>query len=88
MPSTEAVASLSPASVTRTLGAALERDRIERRVRRMTVAIGVLRERESRGEPGLQRRHLGAVIADFEAQIAAMKTRVRDLSIDGSSIQP
>jgi hypothetical protein len=30
-----------------TLGAVLERDRLERRVRRMTVAIGVLRQRES-----------------------------------------
>jgi hypothetical protein len=88
MPSTDAVASLSPASVTHTLGAALERDRLERRVGRMTVAIGVLRERESRGEPGAHRRHLGAVIADFEAQIAAMKTRVRDLSIAAPSIQP
>jgi hypothetical protein len=50
----------------------------------MTVAIGVLRQREheNRREPGAPRRHLGQVIADFEAQIEAMKTRVRDLSVD------
>jgi hypothetical protein len=74
---------------THTLGAALERDRLERRVRRMTVAIGVLRQRETqnRREPGAARRYLGQAIADFEAQIEAMNTRLRDLGIDGPSIQ-
>jgi hypothetical protein len=78
----------SPTS-THTLGAELERDRLECRVRRMTVAIGVLRqrERENRPRPGAPRRHLGQVIADFEAQIQAMNTRLRDLGMDGPSIQ-
>jgi hypothetical protein len=82
MLSTDVAASVSPASVTHTLGAALERDRLERRVRRMTVAVDVLRlrEHENRREPGAPRRHLGQVIADFEAQIEAMTTRVRDLA--------
>jgi hypothetical protein len=41
---------------THTLGAELERDRLERRVRRMTVAIRVLRHRESenRREPATE----------------------------------
>jgi hypothetical protein len=55
----------------------------------MTLAIGVLRQRASknRRERGAPQRHLGQVIADFEAQIEAMKTRLRDLGIDGPSIQ-
>jgi hypothetical protein len=77
------------ATATRTLGAELERGRLESRVRRMTVAIGMLRQRERadrRGTRGPHRR-LGHVIADFEAQIQAMNTRLRDLGIDGPSIQ-
>jgi hypothetical protein len=72
-----------------TLGAELERDRLERRVTRMTVAIGLLRQRESenRRELGTPRRHLGQAIADFEAQIEAMNTRLHDLGRDGPSIQ-
>jgi hypothetical protein len=78
--------SLSPSH---TLGAELERDRLERRLRLMTVAISVLRqrERESQRERGAPRRHLGHAIADFEVQIEAMNTRLRDLAIDSSSIQ-
>jgi hypothetical protein len=81
--------SATPPTSTHTLGAELERDRLERRVRRMTVAIGGLRRRESenRREPGASQRHLGQAIADFEAQVEAMKTRLRDLGIDGPSIQ-
>jgi hypothetical protein len=76
-------------AATHTLGAELERDRLERRVRRMTFAIGVLRQRESknRREPDAPRRHLGQAIADFEAQVEAMNTRLRDLGMDGPSIQ-
>jgi hypothetical protein len=78
----------SPTS-THTLGAQLERDRLERRVRRMTVAIGVLRQRESenRREPRAPHRHLGQAIADFEAQIDAMNSRLRALGMDAPSIQ-
>ena len=73
---------------THTLGAVLERDRLERRVRRMTVTIGVLRQRTSdRREPGARQRRLGQVIADFEAQIEAINTRLRELGTDGPSIQ-
>jgi hypothetical protein len=72
----------SPTSC-RTLGAELERDRLECRVRRMTVAIDVLRqgERENRRGRGARRRHLDRAIADFEAQIQAMNTRLRDLGV-------
>jgi len=76
----------SPTS-THTLAAELERDRLECRVIRMTVAIGVLRGRENRLGPGGPQPHLGQVIADFEAQIQAMNTRLRDLGMDGPSIQ-
>jgi hypothetical protein len=71
------------------LGAELERDRLLRRIRRMTVAMSVLRQREceNRRGPGVPRRHLGHAIADFETQIEAMKTRLRDLDVDGQSNQ-
>jgi hypothetical protein len=75
----------SPTS-TYTLGAELERDRLKCRVSRMTVAIGVLRERDNRRRPGAPQRHLGQVIADFESQIRAMNARLRDLGVDGPSI--
>lgn len=81
--------SASPLISTHSLGAALERDRLERRLRRMTLAIGMLRQRESENRrlPGAPRRHLGQAIADFEAQVDAMNTRLRDLGADGRSIQ-
>ncbi len=81
--------SATPHTSTHTLGAELERDRLARRVRRLTVAVGVLRqrEREYRREPRSPRRYLGQAIADFEAQIEAMNTRLRDLGRDGPSIQ-
>jgi hypothetical protein len=74
---------------TDTLGADLERDRLTRRVRRMTVTISVLRqrERENRRWSGAPRRHLGRVIADFEAQIQTMNLRLHDLGVDGPPIQ-
>jgi hypothetical protein len=64
-----------------TLGEALERDRVERRVRRVTVAVAVLRERVSRHrpEPGAPPRHLLHAIADFEAQLEALSARLRHL---------
>jgi hypothetical protein len=56
----------------------------------MTVAVGVLRQRdrENRLRSGAPQRHLGQVIiADFEAQIQAMNSRLSDLGVDGPSIQ-
>jgi hypothetical protein len=81
--------SATPLTSAHTLGAELERDRLERRPTRMTVAIGVLRRRESenRRAPGAPRRHLRQAIADFEAQVEAINTRLRDLTTDGPSIQ-
>ncbi|HEV3390966.1 MAG TPA: hypothetical protein VG057_18230 [Solirubrobacteraceae bacterium] len=75
---------------THTLGAELERER-EHRVGRVTVAIAALRQRASEhqrelGEPPTQIRQ---AIADFEAQLAAMYARLRDLADDrGSSESP
>jgi len=55
----------------------------------MTVAIAVLRqrERENRLGRGARQRHLGQVIGDFEAQIEAMNTRLRDLGVPDPSLQ-
>ena len=63
------------------LAAARERDRLERRVRRATVAIASLRQLENkdRRQPG-GHRHLRRAIADFEAQVEAMTARLRDLA--------
>jgi hypothetical protein len=72
-----------------TLGEALERDRLERRVRRVTVAVAVLRGLVTgyRPERGTPPRHLLRAIADFEAQIEALSARLRDLSRDRVSTQ-
>jgi hypothetical protein len=82
------VTSITPVSPG-TLGEALERDRLERRVRRVTVAVAVLRERVSRHrpEPRTSPRHLLHAIADFEAQLEALSTRLRDLGGDPASTQ-
>ena len=75
-----------------TLGEALERDRLERRARRVTAAVAVLRERVSRHrpEPDTPPRHLLLTIADFEAQIEALSARLRDLAPKPTSthVQP
>lgn len=67
---------------TSTLGAVLERDRLEHRVSRGAVAIAALRQLASahRREPP---RHIRQTIADFEAQTAAMKARLQELAHDG-----
>ena len=76
---------------THTLGAELERERLEPRVGRVTVAIAALRQRASEhqrelAEPPTQIRQ---ATADFEAQLAAMYARLRDLADDrGSSESP
>ena len=76
-------------SFTRSLGADLERDRLERRVTRMRVAIAALRERTSEHRPGLGAppRHLRQAIADFEAQIELMNARLRELASGPGSTQ-
>jgi hypothetical protein len=73
---------------THSLGAVLERDRLERRVGRLTIAIAALRQRmsEDRREPGAPPRHVRQTIADFEAQIDAMSARLRDLAPDGGHV--
>jgi hypothetical protein len=74
-----ALVSQAQSTTTYTLGAALERDRLEHRVSRIAAAITVLRHLESdhRREPP---RHIPQTIADFEAQTKAMKARLRELS--------
>jgi hypothetical protein len=64
---------------THTLGATLERDRLERRVRWMTAAVDALRRRatESGREPP---RHVRQAITDFDTQIAALLRRHRALA--------
>jgi len=73
---------VSQARSTSTLGAELERDRLEHRVNRIAVAITVLRERarEDRPKLGGAPVHIRQAIADFEAQLAAMNARLGDLA--------
>jgi hypothetical protein len=65
-----------------TIGAQLERDRLERRATRVALAVAALRQRASEqpSEAGTPPRHLANVIADFEAQIEAMNARLRELA--------
>jgi hypothetical protein len=69
---------------THTLGAELERDRLEHRASRVTIAIAALRQLagEHRGQLGGAPVHIRRTIADFEAQLAAMDVRLRDLARD------
>jgi hypothetical protein len=66
----------------RSLGAELERVRLERRARRMTVAIASLHllANERGRELGATPRHLHRTLADFETQIDAMNGRLRELA--------
>jgi hypothetical protein len=74
---------------TRSLGAALERDRLERRARRMTFAVVSLRQRATASERELRAtpRHLQKIIVDFEAQIEAMNARLRELAWERTSTE-
>jgi len=94
MPSSEDLAAVAPTpgpemSATRTgsaqtLGATLERDRLERRVSWMTVVVGSLRRRASehrRADP----RRVRQAITDLESQLALMNARLRDLDQDGGA---
>jgi hypothetical protein len=66
----------------RSLGAELERTRLEHRARRMTVAIASLHllANESGRELGATPRHLHQTLVDFETQIDAMNGRLRELA--------
>jgi hypothetical protein len=69
-----------------TLGSELERDRLERRIRRVGIAIDALRQRlgeQTRAEQ--TSRHVRRAIADFEAQIETMSARLQDLAPENSS---
>jgi hypothetical protein len=74
--------SSSVATSTRTLGEELERDRLEHRVRRVAVAIAVLRQLATGQRQNLvgTPRHLLQAIADFEDQIKAINARLLDLA--------
>jgi hypothetical protein len=76
------VAITSPGPPLLTMGDELERDRLEYRVRRVTVAIVVLRQLagEHRARRGGPPAHVRRAIADFEAQIEAMNARLHDLA--------
>jgi hypothetical protein len=71
------------------MGAELERDRLEYRVRRVTVAIAVLRQLAGahRGKRVAPPVHLGHAIADFEAQIESMTARLHDLAGEGAATE-
>lgn len=69
-----------------TLGTELERDRLERRITRVGLAIAALRQHandQTRAEP--IPRHLRRAMADFEEQIESMSARLRDLAPERSS---
>jgi chromosome segregation ATPase len=81
--------SVTPTAFTHTLGTDLERDRLERRVSRMTFAIASLRQRASeyRRELSSPPRQLRQIIADFEAQIEEINARLHDLAREPASAQ-
>jgi hypothetical protein len=74
--------SLTPPTTAPTLGSELERDRLERRVRRARFAIAVLRDHHNKypARPGGPPKHLRHAISDFESQIETMNARLRDLA--------
>jgi hypothetical protein len=60
------------------LGAVLERDRLTRRARRVTAVIAALRQQA--GGPHARNRHVHQAITEFEAEVAAINTRLSDLA--------
>lgn len=64
------------------LGAKLERDRLTSRARRVTAVIATLRRQagEPDVEPHAQNRHIHQAITEFEAEVAAINTRLSDLA--------
>jgi hypothetical protein len=70
-----------------TLGADLERDRLNRRARRVTAVIAELR-RQAKGQPSeanVGHRHLHQAISEFEAEVAEINTRLGDLASRAAS---
>jgi hypothetical protein len=65
-----------------TVGAQLERDRLIRRARRVTAVIAALRQQASVNRTGANAgdRHIRQAIAEFEAEVAVINTRLGDLS--------
>jgi hypothetical protein len=82
--------SQAPPTTTDTLGATLERERLEHRLSRVAVVITTLHQRASqnRGAPGARPRHIQYAIADFETQMAAMNVRLRELAPGRGSSPP
>jgi hypothetical protein len=70
-----------------TLGSQLERDRLEYRVTRASLAIVDLRRNANEHQRERQAERLRQAIADFEAQVAAMNARLRDLASEPVSTQ-
>ena len=66
------------------IGAQLERDRLERRATRVALAISSLRQRVGESPAGADSApgRLRHVIADFEAQMDAMDARLRELDTE------
>jgi hypothetical protein len=60
------------------LGAKLERDRLTWRARRVTAVIAALRRQA--GEPRARNRQIHRAITEFEAEVAAINTRLSDLA--------
>lgn len=80
--SSSAAMSATRTGSTQTLGETLERDRLERRVSRITVVVESLRRRASEnGREAPQR--VSQTIADLQAQTAVINTRLRDLDHGG-----
>jgi hypothetical protein len=67
-----------------TLGATLERDRLERRISRLTIVVGSLRRQAGEHRRAHPRR-VRQAIADLESQVALMNARLRDLDQDGAA---
>jgi hypothetical protein len=67
-----------------TLGADLERLRLRWRAERMTITVAWLRQYAS--EP-VAPRHVRRAISDFEAQIAVIRARLRELGRDDEPVQ-
>src|ERR1700685_1590923 len=67
-----------------TLGAALERDRLERRARLLTLAVAELRSRATyqRRTLGAPSRHITLAIRDFEAQATEVNDRLERIARD------
>jgi hypothetical protein len=69
------------------LGSQLERDRLEYRVTRASLAIVALRRNANEHRRERQAQRLRQAIADFETQVEAMNARLQDLASDSASTQ-